>query len=76
MCHKKINPNGKFEGAAYHGKKNNGLKNKGPSNGQTALDNSISIEKNTTRRVGISNGEFVVFDETTKGIFHGHVRSW
>jgi len=32
--------------------------------------------ENTTRRVGISDGEIVVFDETSKGVFHGHVRSW
>ena len=51
-------------------------KNKAPNMGQEALDNSVPIGSNTTRRVGISDGEIVVFDETTKGIFHGHVRSW
>lgn len=56
--------------------KDNGRKNKAPKDGQTALDNSIPIGNNTTRRVGISNGEFVVLDEITKGVFHGHVRSW
>ena len=40
------------------------------------MDNSVSIGPNTTRRVGISDGEIVVFDETTSGVFHGHVRSW
>lgn len=40
------------------------------------MDNSVAISPNTTRRVGISDGEIVVFDETTSGIFHGHVRSW
>lgn len=40
------------------------------------MDKSVSIGPNTTRRVGISDGEIVVFDETTSGIFHGHVRSW
>lgn len=40
------------------------------------MDNSVEIGPNTTRRVGISDGEIVVFDETTSGIFHGHVRSW
>jgi len=40
------------------------------------LDNSVAIGPNTTRRVGISDGEIVVFDETTSGSFHGHVRSW
>lgn len=36
----------------------------------------MSISENTTRRVGVSNGEIVVLDETGNGIFHGHVRSW
>ncbi|WP_330410898.1 hypothetical protein, partial [Lachnotalea glycerini] len=68
--------NGTYEKADYHGKTNNAVKNKAPNNGQEALDNSVSIGKNTTRRVGISDGEIVVLDETTKGVFHGHVRSW
>ncbi len=69
-------PNGIYEKADYHGKKNNSVKNKAPNKGQEALDKSVSIGSNTTRRVGISDGEIVVFDETTSGIFHGHVRSW
>lgn len=52
-------------------------KNPAPIDGQFALDNSISIGKNTTRRVGLdSNGNFVVFDETSSGVFHGHIRGW
>lgn len=70
-------PNGIYEKAPYHGSKNSGIKNKAPNLGQEALDNSIPIkEGTTTRRVGISDGEIVVFDETTSGIFHGHVRMW
>ncbi len=68
--------NGSDEEADYHGKKSNPVKNKATNKGQQALDNSVSIGSNTTRRVGISDGEIVVFDETTSGIFHGHVRSW
>ena len=68
--------NGIYEKADYHGNKNNPVKNKAPNMGQEALENSVSISPNTTRRVGISDGEIVVFDETTKGVFHGHVRSW
>ena len=68
--------NGIYEKADYHGNKNNAIKNKAPNKGQEALDNSVAISPNTTRRVGISDGEIVVFDETTSGIFHGHVRSW
>ena len=50
----------------------------GPRDGQAALDISTEIGSNTTRRVGIDydTGQFVVFDETRKGVFHGHIRSW
>lgn len=68
--------NGKYEKADYHGSKNNAVKNKAPNKGQEALDNSVPISPNTTRRVGISDDEIAVFDETTTGVFHGHVRSW
>jgi hypothetical protein len=68
--------NGVFENAPYHGKTSNSVKSKAPIDGQGALDNSVSIGPNTTRRVGISQGEFVVLDETGNGIFHGHVREW
>ena len=70
-------PHGVYEKASYHGSKSNSIKNKAPNLGQEALDNSVPIkEGTTTRRVGISDGEIVVFDETTQGVFHGHVRSW
>ncbi len=71
-----IHPNGIYEKASYHGVKNNYIKNKAPNKGQEALDNSIPIKDETTRRIGVSDGEIVIFDETTKGIFHGHVRLW
>lgn len=50
----------------------------GPINGQDALDSSVPIGSNTSRRVGIDyhTGDFVVFDEHAPGRFHGHVRSW
>ncbi|MBG9795002.1 hypothetical protein ABD76_22045 [Paenibacillus dendritiformis] len=69
-------PNGKFENAPYHGATNKGKKNKAPNDGQTALDNSYSIGPNTDRRIGISDGEFVVLDKTSEGLYHGHVRAW
>ncbi|TNJ53558.1 hypothetical protein FE784_40400 [Paenibacillus hemerocallicola] len=69
-------PNGTFENASYHGTTNNGKKNEAPNDGQTVLDNSLSIGPNTDRRIGISDGEFVVLDKTSDGIYHGHVRSW
>jgi hypothetical protein len=50
----------------------------GPINGQAALDISVQVSGNSTRRVGIDYAarQFVVFDEHAAGIFHGHVRSW
>jgi len=69
--------NGSYENAPYHGKNNNSIKNKAPNNGQAALDNSVSLNAETTpRRIGVSDGEIVVLDQTTEGVFHGHVRSW
>ena len=70
--------NGKYEKADYHSSRTTGKKNPAPKNGQFALDNSVPIKQATTsRRVGLDiNGDFVVFDETTPGIFHGHIREW
>lgn len=67
-----------FDPAPYHGTRQSGGKARGPVNGQDALDNSVQASENSTRRVGIdpNNGEFVVFDQTTPGTFHGHVRTW
>ena len=64
-----------FSYITYHNK-GNSVKSAAPINGQTALDNSVKISVNTTRRVGISHGQFVVLDETSSGVFHGHVREW
>ena len=38
----------------------------------------MPIGVTTTRRVSIDPDtlRFVVFDETTHGVFHGHVREW
>ena len=49
--------------------------------GQKALDNSVPVpNKDKTnkkeRRIGISEGEFVVIDRTCPGQYHGHVREW
>lgn len=68
----------KYEPASYHGRVGNPLKSKGPINGQQALDNSVRVSENAPRRVGIDyeTGEFVIFDQTSEGVFHGHVRPW
>ena len=69
--------NGIYEKADYHSGQTTGNKNPAPKDGQFALDNSVPIGNNTTRRIGLdSNGNFVVFDETSSGVFHGHVRTW
>lgn len=50
----------------------------GPRNGQAALDHSLQVSENSTRRVGIdyADRKFVVFDEHAPGMCHGHVREW
>jgi len=65
-----------YQAASYHGKVGNAVKSKAPTNGQDALDMSVQVKANSPRRVGIDyqTGEFVVFDQTSSGIFHGHVR--
>ena len=73
----KVHQNGTFENAPYHGKVDNSVKSRALQDGQAALDNSVPVSPDTTtRRVGVSNNEIVVLDETTEGVFHGHVRSW
>ncbi|WP_049948120.1 hypothetical protein [Enterocloster clostridioformis] len=69
--------NGTYDKADYHSGQTTGRKNPAPKDGQFALDNSVPIGENTTRRIGLdSNGDFVVFDETSSGVFHGHTRTW
>ena len=72
-----------YEDAPYHGKKDNLIKSRAPTNGQIALDNSIQVKVTSFRRVGVDviNKEFVVLDRTIvlsngNEIFHGHVREW
>jgi hypothetical protein len=49
-----------------------------PTDGQKTLDASVQVKPESTRRVGIDREakEYVVFDETVAGVFHGHRRSW
>ena len=75
LVHNSCGQNGEYQKASYHNK-GNSLKSAAPINGQDALDNSVSIGSNTMRRVGVSNGQFVVLDETYSGVYHGHVRTW
>jgi RHS repeat-associated protein len=72
-----------FKNAPYHGKTDNAVKSKAPTNGQAALDNSVLVKDTAPRRIGvdIDNEEFVVLDRTRTHAngdeeFHGHVRCW
>ena len=69
-------PHGRYEDAPYHKAKQSGQKNPAPKNGQQALNNSVSIGNNSSRRIGVSDGNFVVLDKTCEGLYHGHMRTW
>ena len=64
---------GVYEDAPYHTSTGNSVKSPKPIDGQAALDNSIQIKPTSPRRLGYSNGQFVVLDETRPGLYHGHV---
>ena len=66
---------GVYEDAGYHHPNSQGAKSKSPKNGQKALNNSVEVE-DSSGRVGVSDGEFVVLKETSPGKYHGHVRNW
>ncbi|MCG8423818.1 MAG: hypothetical protein MJE77_38470, partial [Proteobacteria bacterium] len=67
-----------YEVNPKHGSVARGNASAAPKNGQAALDYSIPIGGNSTRRVGIdyATGEFVVFPEHLPGRFHGYVVPW
>lgn len=67
-----------FEPSSKHGTSDKGNISQGPKDGQAALDNSVQVKGTSPRRVGVdaANGQIVVLDQTSKGKFHGHVRSW
>jgi hypothetical protein len=52
------------------------VKSPAPKDGQKALDNSVEIEGAGHRRIGISENEIVVLNQTSPGIFHGYVCDW
>ena len=72
---KKKHPHGKYEDAGYHHPKSKGMKSPAPKDGQGALDNSMPIE-GKAGRISLHNGEFVVLNQTSRGVYHGHVRPW
>lgn len=74
-----ISPKGlTYEAAPYHGSTDNAVKSRGPSNGQSVLENSVQVKETSPRRVSVDpqTGEFVVFDRTLGDVYHGHVRAW
>jgi hypothetical protein len=76
---KKKHPHGKYKDADYHHRQSRGGKvgkSCVPKNGQQALDNSVPVPGNTTRRIGVSCNEIVILDQTSEGLYHGHVRTW
>jgi hypothetical protein len=67
-----------YEASPKHGATARGRISKAPTNGQEALDTSVQVKATSPRRVGVDpqTGEYVVFDQTSPGKFHGHVRTW
>lgn len=69
-----------YDKALYHNKgekiKGAKLKSAAPKDGQSSLNKSIPVKPTTTRRISVEGDKFVVFDETSPGIFHGHIREW
>jgi hypothetical protein len=59
-------------------KNSTGAKSVCPDNGQDALNRSIaSPNENSRRRYGVSkSGQYVIFDETSPRLYHGHVVDW
>ena len=75
LVHNDCGPNGKYETSPAH-IRGNSIKSPPPKNGQAALDNSIQVKGHVPRRVSIYDGEIVVFQQTTPGVFHGYVVQW
>ncbi len=68
-----------YKGAPYHHSNSQGYKSRAPSHPQATLEQSIVYDPaNPRRRVAVDSqtGEFVVFNNTNDGTWHGHVRTW
>lgn len=75
LVHNMCQSTGIFENTPYH-TTGNPIKSAVPINGQAALNNSFQLSPTSSRRIGISEGQFVVLDQTSPGLYHGHVRAW
>lgn len=75
LVHNSCGPYGTYEDAPYH-TSGNSVKSPRPIDGQAAFDNSFQINSNSPRRIGVSNGQFVVLPQTRPGVYHGYVVQW
>jgi hypothetical protein len=68
----------RYEASPKHHVFSRGRASPPPREAQEALDFSVPLGPTTSRRISVDpgTGSFVVFDETTEGVFHGHLRSW
>jgi RHS repeat-associated protein len=64
----------KYESNPKHGPVAKGDVSPEPTNPQKTLENSIPIKDTSTARVGVdpSTGEYVMFRETSSGVYHGY----
>ena len=76
-------PHGYFIPAPYHPEHPTpGCKSTGPSwhDGQKALDASVEVENESDgekkQRVVVYGGKYIVLDQTSSGVYHGHHRPW
>lgn len=70
-------PHGVYEDAGYHHKNSGGRKSRCPNDGQKCLDTSLPVFKNTTVRINVEDGKFVILRQSEAGKFHGYViDSW
>ena len=71
-------PNGYFIPAEKHKAQARGRASAGPDwyDGQKALDASVGVKGETKRRVVVYGGKYIVFDQTSPGVYHGHHRPW
>ncbi len=67
---------GTYKDALYHGKYKSGCKSPRPFDGQKSLDYSLPIEGYSSQRIGIEGNYFIIFKQTSPGVYHGYRVSW
>ncbi|MCX5922934.1 MAG: hypothetical protein NTU89_00005, partial [Candidatus Dependentiae bacterium] len=70
-------PHGYFIPSEKHRAHQSGQASAGPTweDGQKALDGSVNVP-DSSRRVVAYGGKYIVFDQTSPGVYHGHYRPW